>query len=77
MAPGTESAGALSLETLRRPEVLADPYPFYRGLQAEVPVLWDEEGGAWVVSRYADVVALLRDPSLSAARARHRGTRTI
>ncbi len=68
MAPGTESAGALGLETLRRPEVLADPYPFYRRLQAEAPVLWDEEGGSWVVSRYADVVALLRDPRLSAAR---------
>ena len=68
MMTGTESAGALSLETLRRPEVLADPYPFYRRLQAEAPVLWDEEGGSWVVSRYADVVALLRDPRLTAER---------
>ncbi len=68
MAPETVDAGALGLEMLRRPEILADPYPFYRRLQAEAPVLWDEDGGSWVVSRYADVVALLRDPRLTAER---------
>ena len=68
MAPGTVSAGALSLETLQRPEVLADPYPFYHRLLAEAPVLWDEPAGTWVVSRHADVLALLHDPRLTAER---------
>jgi cytochrome P450 len=45
------------------PEVHADPYPHYRRLREEDPVhrsLLD----FWVISRYADVSALLRDPRL-------------
>jgi cytochrome P450 len=43
------------------PEMMADPYPIYRRLRGEAPVLWSEEWQAWVVSRYDDVAASLKD----------------
>lgn len=54
----------LSMTSLLEPEMLVDPSPFYRRLLAERPILFDEPLNAWVVSRYADVVALLRDSRL-------------
>jgi len=42
------------------PEFLADPYPLYERLRAEAPVYWDPYLHAWVVTRYADVVAVLQ-----------------
>ncbi len=59
----------LSTVNLLRPDILADPYPFYHRLQAADPVHWDEEMGYWVLTRYADVVAVLRNPRFSSARA--------
>src|SRR5262245_27791388 len=60
-------AAPLSIMTLRRPEVLANPYPFYDRLRREAPGLHDPVG-VRVISRYADVVAALGNPSLSANR---------
>jgi pimeloyl-[acyl-carrier protein] synthase len=51
----------LSLYHLLDPEVLADPYPLYRRLREEDPVHWDPFLHAWVVTRYTDVVKVLRD----------------
>jgi cytochrome P450 len=45
------------------PEFLADPYPTYHRLRAEDPV-HESPLGFWVLTRYADVVAALRDPRL-------------
>ncbi|MFC5187041.1 cytochrome P450 [Actinomadura harenae] len=45
-------------------EFVADPYPVFERLRAERPVFFDEATGQWVVSRYADVDALLRDRRL-------------
>lgn len=60
--PATENPnGSLSLYHLYEPEVLANPYPLYRRLRAEDPVHWDPYLHAWVVTRYADVVTVLRD----------------
>src|SRR5207244_2584743 len=50
-----------------RPDILADPYPSYQLLREQAPVLWDRRFG-WLVLRYDDVVAELRDPRLSANR---------
>lgn len=49
---------------------LADPYPAYRALREAGPLHWSEAffGGAWVLTRHADVEAALRDPRLSAQR---------
>jgi pimeloyl-[acyl-carrier protein] synthase len=46
------------------PAFVADPYPTYRRLQAEDPV-HHSPMGFWVLTRYEDVVAALRDPRLA------------
>lgn len=51
---------------LSDPLVQADPYPHYAKLRQEMPVCWN--GRTWLVSRYADIVALLDDPRMSSAR---------
>jgi cytochrome P450 len=52
-------------QSLLDPEVMNDPYPFYRWLRSTAPVYWDEPMRAWLVSRYDDVVALAHDPRAS------------
>lgn len=47
---------------------LTDPYPGYHRLRRETPVFWDASAGMWTVTRYADVLAILRDPRFLAAR---------
>jgi cytochrome P450 len=46
------------------PAFVADPYPTYRQLRAEDPV-HHSPLGFWVLTRYDDVVAALRDPRLA------------
>src|SRR5215472_13984591 len=43
------------------PHFIADPYPAYRRLREGAPV-WRSPLGFWVLSRHADVAAVLRDP---------------
>lgn len=52
------------------PEFLADPYPFYHQLREHDPVHWNQVlgFGMWVLTRYPDVLFVLRDPRLSAQR---------
>ena len=50
------------------PEVHADPYPLYHRLREENPVHWSELLEAWVLTRYDDVVAVLKDKRFSANR---------
>ena len=47
------------------PAMLADPYAAYARLRAADPVHWYAPMGAWVLTRYADVDAALRDARLS------------
>ena len=61
MAVIAKPEAPLSLYHLLRPEVLADPYPLYRRLRTEDPVLWDPFLHAWVVTRYCDVTQVLLD----------------
>lgn len=42
--------------------VLDDPYPFYAHLREQMPCVHSPERDVWLVSRHADVVAVLRDP---------------
>jgi cytochrome P450 len=46
------------------PEFVADPYPTYHRLRADDPV-HQSPLGFWVLTRYDDVVAALRDPRLA------------
>jgi len=42
-------------------EFLADPYAYYRRLRESDPVHFDKARGSWVLTRYSDVAAALRD----------------
>lgn len=65
-APAVSSPNsAISLYRLLEPEVLANPYPLFAQLRAEDPVHWDPYLHSWVVTRYTDVVTVLRDFSAS------------
>ncbi len=57
----------LTLKDILEPPYLNDPYVLYRRLRDHDPVYWDEEMNAWVLTRHADVVAVLRDPRFSTA----------
>ncbi len=48
---------------------LADPYPTYAALREAGPIHWSEEffGGAWLLTRHADVETVLRDSARFAA----------
>jgi cytochrome P450 len=65
----TPTAQPLDLPPLFGPEMRADPYPVYRRLRETDPVHWHEPFGAWVLTRYDDVIAALHDPRFSAERA--------
>jgi cytochrome P450 len=47
------------------PAFIADPYPAYARLRDEDPVHWSELLQGWVITRFDDVAAVLRDPSMS------------
>jgi cytochrome P450 len=51
-------------------DFIANPYKIYNALRAAAPLLWTNKfrSGAWLVTRYADVVAGLHDPRLSSQR---------
>lgn len=50
-----------TLLKLTRPEARANPYPLLRRAQRIAPVIYIPKHN-WVVTRYADAVAVLRDP---------------
>ena len=73
--PGAPISRSLDAQAvLGRPmldaEFLRDPYPTYRALREAAPLVWSDEffGGAWLVSRHADVELVLRDARFSAQR---------
>ena len=44
-------------------EFLTDPYPVYVQWRAEQPIWWADDVQGWVLSRYDDVRAVLKDPT--------------
>src|SRR6266508_3884959 len=58
-SPGGRSMGDVHFNPMD-PEFLADPYPTYHRLRAEDPVHYSPLG-FWVLTRYEDVAAVLRD----------------
>jgi cytochrome P450 len=55
------------LLTIRNPEIIDDPYPYYARLREEAPVIRDPSG-VWFVSRYEDVLEVLTREEASAQR---------
>jgi cytochrome P450 len=44
------------------PVIRNNPFPFYRALRKEEPVYYDPQLDTWLVTRYEDVMTVLRDP---------------
>jgi pimeloyl-[acyl-carrier protein] synthase len=53
---------------LLAPALHADPAPILARARREAPVHWDPSLGTWVLSRWAEVSAVLRDPAFSVDR---------
>ncbi|WP_434388291.1 cytochrome P450 [Melittangium boletus] len=49
---------------LLAPEIRANPYPFYARMRREAPVSQVDPGGLWAVTRYEDVLHVLKHPQL-------------
>jgi cytochrome P450 len=59
------------------PGFVASPYDQYRRLRQADPVHWSDLLEGWVLTRHDDVVALLRDPSVSVELANARATGVV
>ena len=55
-------SGAAALKDASLKDVLAQPNAFYQALRSESPVHFDAKLNMWLVSRYDDIVTVLRDP---------------
>lgn len=63
MTPSTGTAPAAEdLDDMFAPAAIADPYAYYRKLREADPVHWNERYQLWVITRYDDVVWLVRHP---------------
>src|SRR5262245_40607806 len=51
-------------DDLFAPDVIADPYGYFGRLRAEDPVHWNAKYEVWVLTRYDDIVWLIRHPEL-------------
>jgi cytochrome P450 len=60
--PAGFGKSALADMTLSNPAIGAQPNAFYQAMRNEDPVHYDEKLGMWLVSRYDDIVTVLRDP---------------
>jgi cytochrome P450 len=49
------------LDALFAPDVIADPYPLFARLREEDPVHWNAAFQLWVITRYEDVVSMIRN----------------
>ena len=48
-------------DDLMAPEVIVDPHTYYRRLLEAEPIHYNAKWGGWVLTRYDDVVQVLRD----------------
>ncbi len=56
------------------PDYVANPYPYWERLRDESPVYWCEPGKFWAITRYDDVLEVLRDPARFSSRGGPAGT---
>lgn len=59
------------------PENWNDPYPLYDELRSTSPIFQDPEFGTWILTRYADCEAILRNPRWSSDPSHARNKRSI
>ncbi len=65
---GVDYDGSMKADELLLPKWRADPYPLYAELRAAGPIHFVERMDSWVLTRYSDVSAGLRDLRLSSRR---------
>lgn len=53
---------------LKHPDFISDPHSVYLGLRTEEPIHWNPSVKGWVVTRYADISTVLKDPRFSVAK---------
>jgi cytochrome P450 len=58
------TAAAADPEDLFAPEVIADPYAYFGRLRESDPIHWNPRAEMWIVTRYEDLVWLLRHHEL-------------
>lgn len=63
MTSDTQSADSVELN-FADPQVMECPYPLYEKLRDEAPAYFVEEAGFWIISRYDDCLAAIRDPNV-------------
>ncbi len=51
-------------DDLFAPDVIADPYGYFGRLREEDPVHWNAKYQLWIITRYDDIVWLIRHPEL-------------
>lgn len=54
--------------SLLSPDLVDDPFPYFRELRENDPIHWSEHHHSWVLTRYADIVAAFMDTRLSSER---------
>lgn len=62
ICPAAGDAAMLAGATLADPAIQAHPGAFFGAMRRNDPVHYDEKLGMWLVSRYEDIVQVLRDP---------------
>jgi cytochrome P450 len=63
----TDASGAIERFDPGDPDFIADPYPTLAALRESTPIVWNERTDQWVVTRFADIAAALRDRRLGRA----------
>ena len=51
----------MALDDLMAADSIVDPHSYYHKLRSFEPVHWNERWGGWVITSYAEVLAVLRD----------------
>jgi len=64
----TADAATVDLSVFSEPDRIRDPYPLYRDLRSRDDLPFDSFYGVYVVTSYAEVSRLLRDPRCSSRR---------
>jgi len=62
-----EADAPFAMPSLMDPGVIEDPYPVFDRLREHSPVHWDASQNAWLISSYAAVSEVLRQPKLFAS----------
>ena len=61
---GRAVTNAPPIDDIYAPEAFADPYEYYGRLRETDPVYWNADHQVWLVTRYADVSFVMKNPKL-------------